>query len=212
MAGTGGVRAEQAGALLLSLLTDGPKSAAEILSVAEGAKIAKRTIQLAATQLGVIRSKADFGAGWIWGLPVDKPKVPPSVSEGLGTEQADQDEGDKVQPRGEPDQSQAVVERAQFIAAMLNKREERRIRERGRFHWQDDRVQQWAAAGIRDYQLKEAYDLATSADEFTGAVTVGLLARYLESVLADEGGSDVGWASAARQKLARRLGPLEVQR
>jgi len=187
MAGTGGVRAEQAGALLLSLLTDGPKSAAEILSVAEGAKIAKRTIQLAATQLGVIRSKANFGAGWIWGLPDETPKVPPSVGEGQGTEQAAQ--GGKVLLRveAEPAKVPPVVERAQFIAAMLNKREERRIKERGRFHWQDDRVQQWAAAGVRDYQLKEAYDLATSADEFTGAVTVGLLARHLESVLADEG-------------------------
>jgi hypothetical protein len=187
MAGTGGVRAEQAGALLLSLLATGPRAAAEIFSAAEGAKIARRTIQLAATQLGVIRSKADFGAGWIWALPDETPKVPTSVGESQGTEQTAQGEGDNVQPRGEPDQAQSVVERAQFIAAMLNKREERRIRERGRFHWQDDRVQRWAAAGVRDYQLKEAYDLATSADEFTGAVTVGLLARYLESVLADEG-------------------------
>jgi hypothetical protein len=187
MARTGGVRAEQAGALLLSLLADGPKPAAEILAAAEGAKIAKRTIQLVATQMGVIRSKANFGAGWVWGLPDETPKVPPSVGEGQGTEQAAQGEGDKVQPRGGPDQAQSVVERAKFIAAMLNKREERRIKERGRFHWQDDRVQQWAAAGVRDYQLKEAYDLAASADEFTGAVTVGLLGRYLQTVMADEG-------------------------
>jgi hypothetical protein len=56
-------------ALLAGLLMDGPHNAAEILTTAEGANISERTMQRAAGQLGVIKTKAGFEDGWIWVMP-----------------------------------------------------------------------------------------------------------------------------------------------
>jgi hypothetical protein len=60
---------DRAVALLADLLRDGPRDAAEILTVAEGDNLNARTVQRAADQLGVIREKAGFGEGWTWSLP-----------------------------------------------------------------------------------------------------------------------------------------------
>jgi putative DNA primase/helicase len=62
--------AEQAEALLLELLTSGPRDAREIRTVAEGANISKRTMQRAADALGVVKTKAGFMGGWTWALPL----------------------------------------------------------------------------------------------------------------------------------------------
>jgi hypothetical protein len=51
------------------MLKDGPRNAAEILAAAEGANISGRTMQRAAEQMGVIKSKAGFDGGWTWALP-----------------------------------------------------------------------------------------------------------------------------------------------
>lgn len=56
-------------AMLHGLLKDGPRDAAEILAAAEGAGIGERTVQRAADQLGVVKSKTDFRGGWTWALP-----------------------------------------------------------------------------------------------------------------------------------------------
>lgn len=177
MAGTGAVRAEQAGALLLSLLADGPKPAAEILAAAEGAKIARRTLQLEATKLGVLRAKPKFSAGWTWALPDSEgQEAPERLEEPMVPEAA-----------APADDTEAVVERAKAIAGRLSKLEERRTRIRSRIHWQDPRIQAWAAAGVRDYQLREAYDLATSDPDWDGPLTASILSRFVDMVMADEG-------------------------
>lgn len=59
---------DQACVMLADLLKDGPRDAAEILAAAEG-NISERTMQRAAEQMGVIKTKAGFGEGWTWALP-----------------------------------------------------------------------------------------------------------------------------------------------
>ncbi len=57
-------------ALLIGQLKDGPtNNAADILATAEGANISERTLQRAAEQLGVTKTKAGFSGGWIWAMP-----------------------------------------------------------------------------------------------------------------------------------------------
>lgn len=55
--------------LLLDMLSDGPAEAASIMAVAEGDGLSERTMQRAAADLGVVKSKAGFAEGWTWALP-----------------------------------------------------------------------------------------------------------------------------------------------
>jgi len=59
-------------ALLIGLIKNGPKDAAEILAAAEGANIGERTLQRAANQLGVVKTKTDFAGGWTWMMPLEE--------------------------------------------------------------------------------------------------------------------------------------------
>jgi hypothetical protein len=56
-------------AVLLDLLTDGPKAATEVQAAAKAADIAERTLDRAKKRLGVKSQKAGFGEGWLWSLP-----------------------------------------------------------------------------------------------------------------------------------------------
>jgi hypothetical protein len=80
-----------------------------------------------------------------------------------------------------------MLERAQFIAAMIRRWTERRRHPRAAVYWQDPRVQAWAARGVRDYQLKEAFERAISDSQFMDPITSGGINLYLETVMDDEG-------------------------
>ncbi len=71
---------DQACTLLADLLNDGPRASREILAAAEGANISERTMQRAAEQMGVIKSKAGFDGGWHWALPSEGAKAEPATS------------------------------------------------------------------------------------------------------------------------------------
>lgn len=168
-------KSAQAQDLIQQALINGPRSAAEILAVAEGAKIARRTLQLAASRIGVKRTKAGIGGGWTWALPASDGEVLARA--------ADLKDGN-VSVRAEPS---PIIERAKAIAAMLNRMEERRTGSRCRVYWQDPRVQAWAAKGARDFHIREARELAISDSDFPGILTAGMIDRHLYTVLADEG-------------------------
>lgn len=55
--------------LLERLLRDDPRSAAEVIAEAEAAGFSTRTVQRAADDLGVVKEKDGFAAGWTWSLP-----------------------------------------------------------------------------------------------------------------------------------------------
>jgi len=171
---------ERANHLILEFLKVGPRSATEILAAAEGAKISVRTVQRAAIDFGVVKSKAGFAGGWTWALPVDGDlesyKASTRVGEGQGAENTKvslrvEAENDKVSIRGE---------RANVIAARLRKLETARGM-KGPFYPQDSRVQAWAQAGLSDPDLKEAYDRATT--DHHGMLTAGILDRYISEVM-----------------------------
>lgn len=63
---------ESACIFLVDALNAGPRDAAEILAAAEGANISERTMQRAAEQMGVIKTKAGLDGGWTWALPNQK--------------------------------------------------------------------------------------------------------------------------------------------
>jgi hypothetical protein len=71
---------DQACTLLADLLKDGPRAAGEILAAAEGANISERTMQRAAEQMGVIKTKAGFDGGWNWALPAEGAKAEPATN------------------------------------------------------------------------------------------------------------------------------------
>ena len=54
---------------LRGVLADGPVPAKGIKADADGAGYAWRTVQLAATRLGVDRRKEGMKGGWVWALP-----------------------------------------------------------------------------------------------------------------------------------------------
>jgi hypothetical protein len=60
---------EGARGYLAAQLTGGPLPSALIIAKAGEAGFPKRTIQRAAEQLGVLRTKKDFSDGWDWALP-----------------------------------------------------------------------------------------------------------------------------------------------
>lgn len=70
LAGETETAAARARDLLVSMLSQGPRDAAEILSAAEGDMIGERTMQRAAEALGVVKTRAGFRGGWTWALPL----------------------------------------------------------------------------------------------------------------------------------------------
>lgn len=59
----------EATAWLGDLLAEGPVKATEVQSAAKQAGIAERTLRRASQDLGVRKSKAGMGGGWVWSLP-----------------------------------------------------------------------------------------------------------------------------------------------
>jgi hypothetical protein len=162
---------KRANHLILEFLKVGPRSAREILAAAEGAKISVRTIQRAATSLGVVKTKATFSAGWTWRLPADEGATTDAPAEQPGSCVLKDVE---VQPREEP-------ARAEVIAARLRKLEAGRGK-KAPIYAQDRRVIRWVEAGISDPGLREAYEAAVFAMEGKqdqAMLTVGFLDRFV---------------------------------
>lgn len=145
---------DRATALLADLLKDGAREAAQILVAAEGANIAWRTMQRAAESLGVMKTRVAFRCGWTWRLPV---------------------------PEESPAQTAQPV-RAAVIAQRLRGWEQRRGKT-APIHAADPRVRRWAAAGISDPDLREAYEWAVFELRMDGPVTVGFLGQFVAEML-----------------------------
>lgn len=77
---------DEAAALLLSALKDGPQASADIMKVAREAKISLSTVMRAKTELNIKTAPGDFQGGWVWMLPEHagrKPKPEPiSLNDG----------------------------------------------------------------------------------------------------------------------------------
>lgn len=197
---------ERANHLILEFLKVGPRSAAEILAAAEGAKISVRTFQRAAIDLGVEKTKAGFGAGWTWRLPADdagEAKAPSEqpvsgmlkdtkVSLRVKTEQPapgvlKHDEVKSRFERAEPvkDREISNLSRAKVIAARIRRLEEIRGK-KAPIYAQDSRVLRWAELGIRDPDIREAYERAVTALEDMRSeafVSVGFLDPFVMQVI-----------------------------
>jgi hypothetical protein len=172
---------ELANHLILEFLKAGPRSATEILAAAEGAKISVRTVQRAAIDLGVVKTKAGFAGGWIWTLPTEDAKAESGFQEQAAAEASVN--SPKVSPRVEAENEKVLgrVERANVIAARLRKLEAMKGRKAPIFA-ADPRIVRWADAGLSDPDLKEAYEAATAfSDE---PLTVGRMADYLDRLAA----------------------------
>jgi hypothetical protein len=166
---------QRANHLILEFLKVGPCSATEILAAAEGAKISVRTVQRAAIDLGVVKTKAGFGAGWIWRLPADDGDTAKTPSEQPAPGML---KDANVSARVEPS-------RAEVIAARLRKLEARRGR-KAPVYAADPRVIAWVTAGLSDPDLREAYEAAVFAMEGKQdqpMLTVGFLDRFVWDVM-----------------------------
>ncbi len=180
---------ERANQIISAFLKKGPRSAREILAAAEGAKISVRTVQRAAIDLGVEKTKAGFGAGWIWRLPTDDGDTAKTPSEQSAPGML---KNVNVSARVEPTESVKDREisepsRAEVIAARLRRLEEIRGK-KAPIYAQDSRVMRWVELGIRDPALREAYERAVTALEDTRSqafVTVGLLDPFVMQVLSE---------------------------
>jgi hypothetical protein len=178
---------ERANNLILRFLKAGPLSAREILAAAEGAKISVRTFQRAAIDLGVEKTKTGFGAGWTWRLPADDAGEAKAPSEQPAPGML---KNVNVSVRVEPTESVKDREisepsRAVIIAARLRRLEEIRGK-KAPIYAQDSRVMRWAEWGIRDPDLREAYERAVTALEDTRSpafLTVGFLDRFVWDVM-----------------------------
>lgn len=62
-------------ALLLELLRDSPRPAAEVLEVARQRGLSKKALEKARYRLGITSTKAGMRGGWTWSLPAS-PKSP----------------------------------------------------------------------------------------------------------------------------------------
>jgi hypothetical protein len=171
---------EGANHLILEFLKVGPGSASEILAAAEGASISARTIQRAAISLGVVKAKAGFKDGWVWRLPAVEGESADMLTEqptqvAARVENIDPVKGREISPA--PD--------AKVIAARLRRLEESRGK-KAPIYAQDSRVMRWAELGIRDPDLREAYERAVNALEETRSpafLTVGFLDRFVWDVM-----------------------------
>lgn len=144
----------RAEALLVDMLSAGPRSAAEILAAGQGANLTARTVQRASVALLVVKTKDGHG-GWTWRLPT--PEEP--------------------RPRVEQPDRAAVI--AQRLLAL-----ERHRGKAAPIHAGDPRLRRWVAAGISDPNLREAYDRAVFALRGDGPVTVGFLDGFVAEVMA----------------------------
>lgn len=175
---------DQACVMLADLLKDGPRDAAETLVAAEGANISERTMQRAAEQMGVIKTKAGFAGGWTWALPAEDAKAESGFQEQCAPSGMFNDV--KVQPvNGEPailPSTSASASRATTIAARLRKLVAARGM-KGPFYPQDSRIKAWVQAGISDPDLKEAYERATT--DHKGMLTVGIMDKYVTEVICE---------------------------
>jgi hypothetical protein len=194
--------AAQACALVADLLKAGPRNASEIIAAAEGAKVSGRSIQRAANELGVVRTKAGFGAGWTWKLPEEAGPQPGSLLGNVGSSPQVEHEGAKVpdgkitarfadeqdakvalRSEGDADGNDTVMlDRAKVIAARLRKLEDGRGKV-APIHAGDPRLLRWVAARISDPDLREAYDRAVTDIEGDGPVTAGYLDKFVTEVL-----------------------------
>lgn len=180
---------ERANHLILEFLKVGPCSATEILAAAEGAKISVRTVQRAAIDLGVEKTKAGFGAGWIWRLPADDGDTAKTPSEQPAPGML---KNVNVSARVEPTESVKDREisepsRAVIIAARLRRLEEIRGK-KAPIYAQDSRVMRWAEIGISDPDLREAYERAITALEDArnpAFVSVGFLDPFVMQVISE---------------------------
>jgi hypothetical protein len=193
---------ERANHLILNSLKAGRRNAREILAAAEGAKISVRSIQRAATALGVVKTKDGFDGGWTWRLPAaadDTAKAPTEqvvptmlkdtmVLPGASTvpEGSIRLNHVNVAPRVAPTESVKDREipetsRAETMATRLRNLEARRGA-KAPIYGLDPRVIRWAQAGISDPDLKEAYERAVFDMERKGSqgpLTAGILDPYI---------------------------------
>lgn len=147
-------------AFVADMLVGGPRNAAAILASSEGAKLSRRTVQLASQRLGVIKTRPAFRGPWIWRLPAASPDAAPAALSAI-------DQG-----------------RADIIATRLRKREAQRGKA-APIHATDPRVLRWVASGLSDPDLREAYELAVFALERVDSqapLTAGFLDGYVEKV------------------------------
>lgn len=180
---------ERANQLILDFVKDGPRNAREIHTAAEGAKISVRTFQRAAIALGVVKTKARFNGGWSWRLPADEGTTTDAPKEQPGSRVMNDVE---VQPRveqGDPVKEREIsnLSRATVIAARIRRLEEIRGK-KAPIYAQDSRVLRWAEFGIRDPELREAYERAVTALEETRShafVSVGFLAPFVMQVISE---------------------------
>ncbi len=178
---------ERANQLILDFVKAGPRNAREILTAAEGAKISVRTFQRAAIALGVVKAKTGFNGGWTWRLPADEGTTTDAPAEQPASCVLKDVE---VQPRveqGDPvkDREISDLSRAKVIAARIRRLEEIRGK-KAPIYAQDSRVLRWAELGIRDPDLREAYERAVTALEdarSTAFLTAGFLDQFVWDVM-----------------------------
>jgi hypothetical protein len=180
---------ERANHLVLEFLKAGPHNASEILAAAEGAKISVRTVQRAAIDLGVVKTKAGFNRGWMWHLPADEGETAKAPT---GQPAPGMLKNVNVLPRVEPTESVKDREisessRAQVIAARLRRLEEIRGK-KAPIYAQDSRVLRWTKLGIRDPELREAYERAVTTLVETRSqafIYVGFLDPFVMQVISE---------------------------
>ena len=77
LAATGWASTEPADALgractlLAGVLRDGPRQTSQIITAAENTNVSEGGVQRAAAALGVVKTKARFGGGWVWERPAN---------------------------------------------------------------------------------------------------------------------------------------------
>jgi putative DNA primase/helicase len=72
---------------LRDLLADGAVSAKQVSADCDGAGHAKRTIERAAKDLGIVREKSGMKGGWVWRLPPEGCQLPPEECEECHTKE-----------------------------------------------------------------------------------------------------------------------------
>lgn len=158
-------------------LKDQPRLAAEVLTQGKLAGLSPRTIQRASIALGVTKRRKAFRGGWIWSLATDIAAKVPSAS------------GDSAREGAVTNGALAegAKQRAQVIAARLQRLEATRGY-KAPIYPQDPRVIAWAASGISDPDLREAYERAAydlAKAEHAGPITAGILNRYVREVISE---------------------------
>ena len=188
-------------ALVADLLKDGPRAAAEILSAAEGAKVSQRSIQRAAVDLGVVKTRTAFRSGWTWRLRDDDDATTETPAEEIPSSVIANDnfsaqieilgnvgvaaQIEHTGPVKDRENSEQPATRAKIIADRLRNLEVSRGKV-APIHAGDPRLLRWVAAGISDPDLREAYELAVFAletERSPAPVTAGFLDRYIDKAI-----------------------------